>query len=316
MSNTLKKEEVPHSYLDNMIEAGELYALIDGRKDLKNNKFYSLNMKDTDPDFFDKIAWTKVVYLPPKLVKVTSKNLKSLKLSIAEKRLGFFLSSKSDIEVLGGHLQKFVIAEGASGDPYFFKFQDPTVLEVFLNTWVDKTLKIFSGPIERFFVPQILDDKIVKYHFEKTPQKANELPDPESCLVKLTDGQLQLCLRRVEEDFSNTILKDLKKSDFDQLEGLSEESKSFRVFYGVQKAKLYSFHKIEDVTKFVRLLFIVSPFFDEHPIVRNVFINRQIPTNYKFKYLNKIMTEADWQQASEVKESEGWGYLEKKIAKK
>ncbi len=135
--------------LHDWVMSGELYALVDAYFEVPLPvEKVRLETKDTDPLFYDLIAWDQVTYEPPVLVKLTPVALDWFLYSLSLDRWGLFVVSKAPIKDLAQHFQKFVIARGPDANPYFLRFHDAAVLEILLKTWNPKERATFFGPAE------------------------------------------------------------------------------------------------------------------------------------------------------------------------
>jgi hypothetical protein len=291
--------------LQSLAEQGELFALVDGRYPLwSSSPYLRLNPKDTDPSFFEIIAWSQVRYKPPIVLKATVEDAHFLYHHLAYERWGLFLRSRFPLDVLRDHFQKFVIAMGPDGDPYFFKFQDGAVLDVFLNSWSQETLEIFWGPVTGI---GYMDFEKCELRWRTRPTVTRPGPIvPEEGLLTLTQAQLDECMRRIEQDLVKVISWHLRSEHGALVKHLSNELLDARVAYGIRKARFYRMESVPELAGFVALLFEVGPHFDHHPKVRAILTYKGGPEVDRLQHLVHSMSEEEWQEAGLFGASWGW----------
>lgn len=288
-----------------LAEQGELYTLVDGRYPLwSNSPHRPLNPKDTDPEFYEIIAWPQVRYKPPVVVKASVDDAHFLYHHMAHERWGLFIRSRHSLEELQRHYQKFVIAKGPDGDPYFFKFQDGAVLDVFLSSWSAETLDVFWGPASGLGYMDF-DQGEVKWHTRPQGTYPRQIV-PEEGLIHLTQAQLDECVQRIDRDLVKIIGWHLRSEHGHLVRHLSTELLELRVAYGVRKARSYKLESVPELAGFVALLFEVGPHFDHHPKVRAILTHTDGPRSDKLQQLVHSLSEEEWREAGLVGASWGW----------
>jgi len=65
---------------------------------------------------------------------------------------GIFLISKSNLENLCKHFQKFLIVQDEDGKQMYFRFYDPRVLPLFLSTCAREQRLEFFGPVDQILM--------------------------------------------------------------------------------------------------------------------------------------------------------------------
>ena len=179
--------------LSKWVAEGKLYAMMDPFFEVAlPAERARMETKDTDPLFYEVIAWDQVTYQPPYLIKVTSEILDWILNSLSTERWGVFIASNLDLATLTRHYQKFVIARGPDTNPYFLRFHDASVLDVLINTWEPKEKAVFFAPALAFGLPDLdtMDVRIEINPFGAV-KGLNHLPRPEDCLLELRDAQLR-----------------------------------------------------------------------------------------------------------------------------
>lgn len=276
---------------------GALYALVDPFFEIPDGvRSRALETKDTDPAFYDAIAWDQVTYEPPRLVKVDADALRWLLYSLSTERWGCFVVSRSDLETVARHFQKFVIAKGPDNNPYFLRFHDASVLEILLATWSERDRDVFFGPAEAFGLPD-LDTMDVRLASHPRPEKPRAVPRPEECLLSLGRSQLAACGEAIDRDLAKVISWHLRNYHARSVQHLTKPLLEERVRLAIARARRWALGTISDLAGFAALMFELAPNFDEHPSFRRVLADPTIPPEAKMKRLSQVITDREWDEA-------------------
>jgi hypothetical protein len=302
-------KSLPHRQrLHNWVMAGELYALVDSYFEVPLPvEKVRLETKDTDPLFYDLIAWDKVTYEPPVLVKLTPLALDWFLNSLSLERWGLFVVSKAPIKELAQHFQKFVIARGPDANPYFLRFHDAAVLEILLKTWDPQERATFFGPAEAFALPD-LDS--VDVTIEENPRsflkKKAGFPPPEDCLVQLRDSQLKLCSEAIDRDLVKVIYWHMRNHHSRPVQFLDRTGLEARVQIAIRQARRYGLGTISDLAGFAALMFELAPNFDQHPSFKRILEDHSITVDTKMKRLSLAIGDAEWNEAAASYDRDYW----------
>ncbi len=274
-----------------------------------------LDIKDTDTELFEMIAWDKVYYQPPQLVEVTHEALDWFSFSLSTERWGIFIVAPVSLAQLGAHLQKFIITKGPEGSPYFLRFHDAAVLETLLEMWTDFEKSMFFGPIESVGLPN-LDDLEVKFLslLNKSDAHRLSIARPEDCLLQLSDAQLLSCRRAIESDLVKLIYWHLRSYHSKVVQFIGKEVLCERIAQGLKRGRSYELATISDLAGFVALMFELAPLFDEHPSFARIFLDPDILPENKMRKLSQVITDREWQEASRLSRKGVWLEFKKKIA--
>lgn len=272
-----------------------------------------LEIRDTDPVFFEIIAWDQVSYQPAYLVHVTPGILEWILNSLSTERWGVFVASNLDLQTLARHYQKFVITRGPDGNPYFLRFHDASVLEVLLQTWEAKEKAVFCSPALAFGLPDLdtMDVRIEPNSFGGA-REVQDLPKPEDCLIELRDSQLRQCGEAIERDLIKVISWHLRNHHARSVQFLSKETLEERVSYAIAKGRQYSLLTVADLAGFAALMFELAPNFDEHPSFRSVLMDPSIPGEVKMRRLSQVIGDQEWREAVMMYDRSYWSNLQKK----
>jgi hypothetical protein len=291
--------------LDQWEQAGELYALVDSFFEVPDAvEKIRLETKDTDPLFYDLIAWDKVTYEPPVLVKLNAIGLEWFLNSLSLERWGLFVASSADLKTLATHFQKFVIARGPDSNPYFLRFHDAAVLEILLSTWDPKERATFFGPAQAFALPDL--DSVDVVIEENLLRKSSDLPRPEDCLVHLRESQLKLCADAIDRDLVKVIYWHMRNHHSRSVQFLDRGGLEARVQVAIQRARTYGLGTISDLAGYAALMFELAPNFDQHPSFRRVLDDQSVPVETKMRKLSQVIGDAEWNEAAASYDREYW----------
>ncbi len=314
----LKHVESDRASLEHWVHRGQLYALMDPFFELPMPlESAKLETRDTDPVFYEVIAWDQVTYEPPYVVKLTPEALSWILNSLSTERWGIFVASESDPQALARHFQKFVIARGPDSNPYFLRFHDASVLDVLLQTWEPKELAVFFGSCDAFGLPDLdtMDVRIRGNPYRQKTKRAH-LPNPEDCLLQLRDPQLRLCGEAIDRDLVKVIYWHLRNHHARPVQFIDRRILEKRIQLAVAKARRYAFGTVSDLAGFTALMFELAPNFDEHPSFRAVLLDPGIPPEAKLRRLSQTITDREWKEAVSLYDRNFWLNASQKAAKK
>ena len=297
--------------LETWAHQGELYALVDSFFEVPVPvEKVKLQLKDTDPDFFDLIAWDKVTYEPPVLVKLTNEALDWILNSLSTERWGLFLTSNVSIGELATHFQKFVIARGPDANPDILRFHDAAVLDILLRTWDPKERSTFYGPVQAFALPDldsvdvtIEENSNFARHADVVP---NHFPKPEDCLVQLRDSQLKLCAEAIDRDLVKVIYWHMRNHHSRPVQFLSRDRLEERLRIAIRQARRYGLGTISDLAGFAALMFELAPNFDAHPSFKRILEDSSIAIDSKMKRLSQVISDQEWSEAAASYDRDYW----------
>lgn len=275
----------------------KLYALVDPY--FENFSFEpsrKLELRDTDPQFFEMIAWEKVTYEPPRLVRIPIEGLSLILDGLSTERWGVFVVSRYSLEELADHLQRFVIARGPDENPYFLRFHDASVLGVLLQTWDADSIAKFFGPIDAFGLPD-LETMDVRLLESPVGSRSRKSVRPEACLLDLGRTQLDQCAKAIERDLIKVIYWHLRNHHAKVIQHLDRTLLEKRVVVTVERGRRYGFQTISDLAGFSALMFELAPNFDEHPSFRRILLDPETLPELKLRRLSQQISEKDWREA-------------------
>ncbi|MDZ4084428.1 MAG: DUF4123 domain-containing protein [Bdellovibrionales bacterium] len=289
--------------------AGKLYALVDPF--FENFAFEpnrKLEIRDTDPQFFEIIAWDRVTYEPPKLVQVPLEGLSILLDGLSTERWGVFVVSRFSLGELADHLQRFVIAKGPDQNPYFLRFHDASVLGVLLETWNADAKAKFFGPIDMFGLPD-LEDMSIRLIESPVGSRSRKPVRPEACLLDLGNRQLEQCGQAIERDLIKVIYWHLRNYHAKVVQHVDRSLLQDRIAVSIARGRGYGFQTISDLAGFAALMFELAPNFDEHPAFQKILSDKQVLPELKLRRLSQTISEKDWREAMSRYDRSFWRAL-------
>jgi len=138
--------------LNGMAERGYVYAILDAcdapavpekARSLGQGRAASLYNGTAQEDY-----WA----IAPYLCKADPALIEWIRKSLWKEPWGILAVSVSDFESLRAHFRKFLIVESPEGEHWYFRFYDPRVLPVFLESANEDELKEFFGPVRAYAV--------------------------------------------------------------------------------------------------------------------------------------------------------------------
>lgn len=290
--------------------AGKLFALLDPFFDgfaFEPNR--KLELRDTDPHFYEIIAWDRVTYEAPRLVQVPLEGLSVLIDGLSTERWGVFVVSRYSLTELSQHLQRFVIARGPDQNPYFLRFHDASVLSVLLETWSEDARAKFFGPIDLFGLPD-LDDMRIRMIESPLGVRSRKPVRPEACLLDLGSTQLESCGAAIERDLVKVIYWHLRNYHAKVVQFIQRDQLEKRLVLAIARGRSYGFQTVSDLAGFSALMFELAPNFDEHPSFQRVLRDGKILPELKLRRLSQTISEKDWREAMSLSSRQSWRELE------
>lgn len=308
MNTLTRSDRIANSQqLEQWAHLGKLYALVDPFFEVPNvTERVRLETRDTDPLFYELIAWDRVTYEPPYLLKLSSENLTWLMNGLSTERWGIFIASDSDLISVARHFQKFVIAQGPDQNPYFLRFHDASVLDVLMRTWTTKEQSIFFGPAMAFGLPD-LDTFEIKLELNPfTSRPLDHLPRPEDCLLKLQDWQLAQCSEAIDRDLVKVIYWHLRNHHSKPVQFIDKRILERRIEVSIKKARGYGLGTISDLAGFTALMFELAPNFDDHPSFKRILADPSLPAEAKMRTLSQSISDQEWNEALKLYDRLFW----------
>jgi hypothetical protein len=139
--------------LNKLAERGYVYVILDAcdapavpekARSLGEGRAASLYNGTSQQDY-----WA----IAPYLCKADPKLLEWVRDLLWKEPWGIVAVSTSDFESVRAHFRKFLIVQSPEGEYWYFRFYDPRVLPVFLESSNAEELKEFFGPIQAYAMP-------------------------------------------------------------------------------------------------------------------------------------------------------------------
>lgn len=139
--------------LNKLAERGYVYVILDAcdapavpekARSLGDKRAASLYNGTSQEDY-----WA----IAPYICKADPALIEWIRESLWKEPWGILAVSTSDFESLRAHFRKFLIVQSPEGEYWYFRFYDPRVLPVFLESSTTDELKEFFGPIQAYAAP-------------------------------------------------------------------------------------------------------------------------------------------------------------------
>lgn len=88
--------------------------------------------------------------IAPYLCRADKWLLKWIQETLWHEPWGIVIVSTAEMAAVRAHFRKFLIVQSPEGEHWYFRFYDPRVLPVFLESCNDEELKNFFGPVQAY----------------------------------------------------------------------------------------------------------------------------------------------------------------------
>jgi Domain of unknown function (DUF4123) len=143
-----------------LVESGYVYTILDAcdapsvpekARQVGEEKAISLYSGSSQQDY-----WA----IAPYLFHATDGLLEWISETLWNEPWGIIAVSNAGLEAVRAHFRKFLVVQSPEGENWYFRFYDPRVLPVFLETCSEDETKEFFGPIQVYGVPLAGENKI------------------------------------------------------------------------------------------------------------------------------------------------------------
>jgi len=148
----IQNRETTLDELAKLADGGYVYVILDAcdapsvpekARDLGEDRAGSLYNGTSQEDY-----WA----IAPYLCKADSNLLTWIQETLWTEPWGIIAISMADMAAVRAHFRKFLIVQSPEGEHWYFRFYDPRVLPVFLESSNDAELKEFFGPVQAYAV--------------------------------------------------------------------------------------------------------------------------------------------------------------------
>lgn len=147
---------------------------------------------------------------------------------------GIHILAKGDIYTLGNHLRSSLQAK-INGQPTLFRFYDPRILKLWLETITPQQQSQFMGTITTLYLPATEDSQAKEYHNDQHLVCVT----PDTVWIELNDQQLEHLTLAKKAVTKQQILQDLNQYFPDKLQRLNAEQQNLLVNTSINKAVQY-----------------------------------------------------------------------------
>ncbi|MEW6127923.1 MAG: hypothetical protein AB1757_12865 [Acidobacteriota bacterium] len=136
-------------------------------------------------------------------------------------------------------------------------------------------------------------------------------------MLTIRDEQMDAFQETAEAAFAKKIIEYLKENHGDEIVQIPDgkckiahlpETIFFdMVFKSLQRAKRFGFSYRSTLKTYVVLRFVVAPNFDEHPIIKRILTDENIPADDRIDQLWERTSEQNWEAAEQNYDTDAWG---------
>jgi hypothetical protein len=305
----IRAREVSLDDLKNLANQARLFAVVDACNvplapkkvlELGEQKAISLYRGSAEEEFWE---------VAPYLMTVDESVLQWLLVNSQSEGWGIFMASKSELEVVRGHLRRFLKVQTPRGEIWHFRFYDPRVLQFFLPICSAAELRVFFGPVSAFGVagPKLQGLKF----WQETTDWTSYQADPRSLTgmspyFRIRREQEKEFEKYAEQVFLKETVVYVKEQHADKVAGLSDDTIAERVRSGTARARSYGLRREGSILFFLALMFDIAPNFDEQPGIRRALIHGEGSADARMDELLDNTSDEDWDQAEESYDGRKW----------
>ena len=145
-------ESITLSDVCDVVKSDRLFAILDSCDDATIQE----KVRYLDPEkcacLYSGKAAIEHRQIAPFLVKVDKDMLEWINIFLPEKPWGVFCVSDSDLNTVRKHFKKFLKVQMPDREEFYFRFYDPRVLPIFLETSSETEKAMFFGPVSHFAI--------------------------------------------------------------------------------------------------------------------------------------------------------------------
>jgi Domain of unknown function (DUF4123) len=223
---------------------------------------------------------------------------------------GVFVLTKTTLETLVLHFQRFLMVVAPDGYRWFFRYYDPGILGSYLPTCNRDELIQFFGPVRGFAILDADENKTSVYQLSSNLQPGTGISS--SGLWPIRHEQYAAFKQFAEKEFEKTVIAFLKEKLPESIKGLPPEVLLGRVRGGIVRARKHGINWQSSLTSFVALMFEMAANFDSHPLFVRL-LNDRTPRNLIMKRMLDLATREEWQEIKAASDPEAWRNVERGV---
>jgi hypothetical protein len=156
----IQNRESSLAELAKLADAGYVYVILDAcDAPAVPEKVRSLG-DDRGGSLYNGTAQEDYWAIAPYLCRADKWLLRWIRESLWTEPWGIIIISKADIASIRAHFRRFLIVQSPEGEHWYFRFYDPRVLPVFLESSNAEELKSFFGPVQAYAVQKPGEDNL------------------------------------------------------------------------------------------------------------------------------------------------------------
>ena len=217
--------------------------------------------------------------------------------------------SEHSIDRLYQHWQSLLTVYALDGDVALYKFYSPEILRPYIKACKPYEQALLLAFCDEMYLYNNHNQWVRCYKAlaqEKTPLPKINTIDPhlKSAWWQLKEHHFDFMSSITESALIENLGNHLLSHHMDALQPYKNKTLSQLVNHGIQRARFYGLETREELSFFLGMMFEISPEFDEHPIIHQWLLNKNIDTS--LLELVDDTPESVWDSLQNNSESPAW----------
>ena len=156
----IQTRETTLAELEKLAERGCVYVILDAC-DAQAVPEKARNLGETQAvSLYNGTAQEDYWAIAPYLCRADASLLEWVRKSLWKDPWGIVAISTAGFDAVRAHFRRFLVVQSPEGEFWYFRFYDPRVLPVFLESSNEDEVKEFFGPVQAYAVPSPEDMKL------------------------------------------------------------------------------------------------------------------------------------------------------------
>lgn len=204
---------------------------------------------------------------------------------------GYFVVADGSITLpeLRKHFRRFMMATGPQGKDLYFRFYDPRVVTVFVNSFSVEAVGRFFGPLRSILLFDE-DGQLLTLQVAETSIAATTSGAPDRSKLKVTEADLQNYIQYRDQEFRQRLVSHLSELLEKENRPVDRQELTRRVERGLVAAKRYLLEKQSDIARYLEIicLHLGNVAQDGDPMaVQNILFDRRIEISERLDRLEE-----------------------------
>ena len=125
-------------------------------------------------------------------------------------------------------------------------------------------------------------------------------------MLVIRKEQMEVFARIAEENFIDDVAREVRETEADSVEDLSDDDLRKRVKVAVARAARHGLTLELSIIAFVRLMFAIAPNFDEQPNIKQMLADERVEPDDRVELVFRAASDDDWEEAGELYDESAW----------